>query len=379
MPEFSIVRGAPIYRLMCKVRLSGTLARALLGAVALAAAAWLPLVALTLTQGLATGWRGALLEDFQVYDRCLIAIPLLLVADEVVDPRFSGAIRYLTAAHLVPDENRDAVERAIAKATRLRDSPWEVLLVVPAAYARVFFAFPEGGISWKLLSHVGGDGSISYAGYWYLFVTGPIFLVLLLRWVWRIVVWTLLLWRLSTSALQLQPTHPDSAGGLGPVADAHSSLGLVVLAAASVLAAAIANHVHRGMGSALDYKLAMILFVVVAPLLCVAPLLILAPVISREKRLFLMEYGVKAADYSIRFEQRWVKSPEPIALATPDIATDSNLGQSFQRACSMKAFLLTRRGAWQPLVLFALVPMVLVLMGEFPVFKILGQIRRLLS
>jgi len=66
-------------------------------------------------------------------------------------------------------------------------------------------------------------------------------------------------------------------------------------------------------------------------------------------------------------------------VASPDIQTDSNLGISFQRARGMHAYLLTRRTAWQPLVLFALLPMVLALMMQVPIFGMLRELRHLIG
>ena len=43
----------------------------------------------------------------------------------------------------------------------------------------------------------------------------PIFQFLTLRWLYRLLLWFLFLWRVSRLDLRLAPSHPDRAGGLG--------------------------------------------------------------------------------------------------------------------------------------------------------------------
>ena len=59
----------------------------------------------------------------------------------------------------------------------------------------------------------------------------PIFQFLLLRWYFRVFIWTRFLWQVSRIDLKLVPTHPDRVGGLG-------FLGNVVHAFTPVLARA---------------------------------------------------------------------------------------------------------------------------------------------
>src|SRR6266705_2184368 len=60
------------------------------------------------------------------------------------------------------------------------------------------------------------EGSkLSLAGIWYGYLSLPLFQFLLLRWYFRLFIWTRFLWQVSRIELSLVPTHPDRVGGLG--------------------------------------------------------------------------------------------------------------------------------------------------------------------
>ena len=103
------------------------------------------------------------------------------------------------------------------RSLKLRDSVLAegilaVLVVVVSAYTRVELS---GSFStWQVLVSEAGR-TRTLAGWWYVAVAIPLFQFLLYRWLWRLFIWTRLLWTLSRMNLQLTPTHPDLAAGLG--------------------------------------------------------------------------------------------------------------------------------------------------------------------
>jgi hypothetical protein len=60
-----------------------------------------------------------------------------------------------------------------------------------------------------------GSTNLSPAGYWYIFVSRPLFQFILIRWYFRLFIWARFLWQSSQLDLNLIPTHPDRATGLG--------------------------------------------------------------------------------------------------------------------------------------------------------------------
>ena len=59
------------------------------------------------------------------------------------------------------------------------------------------------------------EGStLTTAGMWYGFVSLPIFQFLLIRWYFRLFIWTRLLWHVSRIDLRLVPTPPRTGSGV---------------------------------------------------------------------------------------------------------------------------------------------------------------------
>ena len=95
-----------------------------------------------------------------------------------------------------------------------------------------------------------GD-AITPAGWWYILVSLPILVFFLLRWFWIFLLWAWFLFRVSRLELELTPTHPDRAGGLGFLGWGLACFALVLMAVSAVLSGSFAREIlHRG--SSLD-------------------------------------------------------------------------------------------------------------------------------
>ena len=106
--------------------------------------------------------------------------------------------------------------------------------------------------------------TITPAGWWYILVSLPILFFLLLRWVWIFLLWAAFLFRVSRLDLELTPTHPDHAGGLGFLGWGLASFSIVLLAVSAVLSGSLAGEILFR-GSSLDQlKYHVIVFVVLA-------------------------------------------------------------------------------------------------------------------
>ena len=51
-----------------------------------------------------------------------------------------------------------------------------------------------------------------------------------LRWIWKIILWSYYLFRMSRFRLRLLASHPDRTGGIGFLSDVQTRFGLVILA-----------------------------------------------------------------------------------------------------------------------------------------------------
>jgi hypothetical protein len=100
---------------------------------------------------------------------------------------------------------------------------------------------PIGLTTWR----VNGAGGLTTAGWWYSLVSFPRFSSCLAVVV-RLLIWGWLLWRLARMRLNLVPTHPDSAGGLGPLGIAQVALAPLSFAVSAILVGTYAEEVRFG-------------------------------------------------------------------------------------------------------------------------------------
>ncbi len=271
---------------------------------------WVPLVFLSLVAGHAFGNRVAvtLLRDPVVFSRFLFVVPLLALAEVVVARSLEVQARQFLASGVVPAGEAVKLEAAKAEALRLRESVVAegvilVLAVATAIIGRVVIRFGAGESTWERT-----EEGITLAGWWYILVSLPILFFFLLRWLWIFLLWSWFLYRISRLGLELTPTHPDRAGGLGFLGWGLVSFALVLMAISAVLSGSLAYEiVHRG--SSLNIlKYHIMVFVVLAIVILHVPLLVFTGRLARCRFRGLLDFGSLIGDHDRAFDEKWLKS-----------------------------------------------------------------------
>src|SRR3954453_661674 len=134
-------------------------------------------------------------------------------------------------------------------------------------------------------------------GYFYRYVSLPLFQFMLLRWYFRLFIWYRFLWKVSRLRLNLLPTHPDGSGGLGFLSGSAHALAPLLVAQSSLLAGLIANKIFYDGAKLASFKMEIVLFTVFLLLLALGPLLVFATQLAACQRLGAREYGVLASEY----------------------------------------------------------------------------------
>jgi hypothetical protein len=222
--DFSLMLGGPLYQLLRRAHLSDdALALTRRRVLFIAGICWLPLLVLT---GLQRQWLGGgltvpFLLDLEVHSRFLLALPLLVVAEHIVNQRLRHIVSTFLERHLIPEEAIARFDAAYDSAMRWRNSVVAELLLIAFVYGagtvwRHYTAL--NAASWYVTPSDTGS-SLSYAGVWFSFVSLPAFQFLMFRWYFRMVIWMRYLWQVSRLPLSLVPLHPDRVGGLGFLAN----------------------------------------------------------------------------------------------------------------------------------------------------------------
>ena len=182
------------------------------------------------------------------------------------------------------------------------------------------------------ISNWHGTGQINPAGIWFNVVSTPIFRFLMFRWLWRMVLWTAFLWRVSRLGLFYVATRADLAAGLGFLSEGQKAFSPIVFAGGAVIAAQVANAITYQGATLSSEKLPMIAYGVLVILILLVPLLVVTPVLIKIKRNALREFGALVTRHNQLFDQKWIqqeKPPEEEMLGNPDASSLADLGSSF--------------------------------------------------
>jgi hypothetical protein len=190
------------------------------------------------------------------------------------------------------------------------------------------------------------DGwTLSRAGVWYAYISLPVFQFLLVRWYYRIFIWSRFLFQVSRLPLSLIPTHPDRVGGLGFLGNITYAFAPLALAHGAITAGPIAGRIFHLGATLPDFKAEVALIVLFVLSLVYGPLLVLVPRLAAAKRVGLSEYGTLAERYVREFDTKWLRGAAPADEAfvgSADIQSLADLGNSFEIVKEMRFLPITR-------------------------------------
>lgn len=311
---FSLVQSGPAYRIQQKLGLIPSrglgVPRRMLFFILLT---WAPIMAWAIVsrrlfEGITTE---PLLQHFSVHVRCLVAIPLFIAAEAIVEAISQRIFPYFVTSGIVTEALESRFVEILREAGRLRDSwlAWAVLaalaLLLAWHFTGVSEALHEDELSWAVRSET-GHPQLGFGGWWFLFVVRPVFAFLLLHWVWRLFITVVLSWRIAHLNLHLVPTHPDRAGGLGFLEQAPFAFSPIVLAISAVIASHWAHQIlyHQADVDALILPLGV--FVAAVLVIFLGPFLLFSPRLRQLKRQSLFTYGALAGEYGWLVQKRWI-------------------------------------------------------------------------
>lgn len=340
--------------------------------------AWLPLLVLSAINGSALGGKVEipLLLDLAMYARFFVALPIAIVAREYIGPRVDYAIGAFSRSRLVDGREIPRLEAAVSKAKALKDSVWAEIFLLFLVCVYVATGLPRehlaGISSWDV------PGSLSHL--WFLWISMPLLLFPWFLWIWRILAWGFLLFRISKLRLRVIATHPDGVGGLNFINTAHRRFSILVLAISSILCASIGEEILlrgamlRSFESELAACFVACLVVALGPLMPFTRPLVLAKL--RGWRL----YGGLASRYVRGFDDKWILRkgwPTQDILGSPDLQSLADLKNSYDVISKMRTILPGR----STIGIFAfayVVPVIPLLMTVIPLRQVFSEVYKLL-
>ena len=385
--NFSIVLGGPLYQLLRRTHFTGdALELARRRMVAISLFAWLPLAVLSLASGDALGGAVAVpfFHDIEVHVRFLVAVPLLVGAELLVHMRIRPVAGEFLARGLVPDESLERFRECLRAAFRLRNSVAAEIAMLALIYGvgipfvwRHFGAFDVA--TWYSTPTAQGP-AFTPAGYWYAYVSVPLFQFLLLRWYFRIFIWMRFLWQVSRIRLNLSAMHGDLNAGLGFLAGTVYAFVPLLMAHGALLAGNVANRIFHLGGTLMEARYEIAAFVAYLLVLVFAPLTVFAPQVNDAKRRASREYGRLSQRYVRDFEVKWLPGGSPPAsspLGEGDIQSLADLGNALAAARATRTVPITREAVVK-LAIAALVPLAPLLLTVIPAEELATRLLKML-
>jgi hypothetical protein len=324
-----------------------------------------------------------LLQHFGVHVRCLVAIPLLIAAEAVVEAISQRIFPYFVTSGIVTEAQEPRFAAILRQAARLRDSwlAWAVLAVLAVLLAWRFTGVGETLHADELLWAVNRETGLlrlGFGGWWFLVVVRPVFAFFLLYWVWRLCIAAVVSWRIAHLDLRLVPTHPDGAGGLGFLEQVPLAFSPIILAQSAVIASHWAHQIlyHQADVNALTLPLGV--FVAALLVIFLGPFLLFSRPLRQLKRRSLLAYGALVGEHGWLVQKRWILG-EPVEdkglLEAPELGPVADTITMYEAVKRIKPVPLGKQSLLA-IIIPALLPMIPVLAIKVPVkdtlLKLLG-------
>jgi hypothetical protein len=378
--EISLVRGGLYYRAQYAVGLIRHTKWDLGRRIGfLIVVGWLPLFVLTALlnrEGLVS-----LIRDYRVHARMLVAVPVLLVGELLMESRFRAVIGHLRQAGLLDALELVHVDEVIATLIRARDSFLPELAIVLLLIVHTAASYKGLVDTTPWLSRASGaELHLTAAGWYAVLVSSSIFQFLLGLAVWKWLLWTFFAFKLSRRNLKLIATHPDGHGGLGFLGLTSAAFAPIAFSATAVIAATWRDDILHHGARLIDYRLPAIILVSLTALVALGPLAFFVPRLAGVRRRGILEYGILGQIHSAEFHEKWIvhrAGHEAEFLVAPESTTLANYGRAYETIENMNAF-PADKGALYTLAAAIAIPALPAVLAQIPFAVVLSDLLKAL-
>ena len=313
---FSLMVGGPLYRLLLRMRLSGSTLQFLhRRTLAILTLAWLPLLVLAILEGHA--WDGVgvpFLKDIGAQVRLLVSLPLLIAAETIVDRQMRDSIPLFTERGLLEGAQHEQFASAIASARRWLDStPAELALLALVYAVTLGSALPQVAAltveSWHGTFREGRH-ALTLAGWWGALISLPVFQFLFVRWYFRLLVWWRFLWQVAKIDLKLEPLHADQMGGLGFLSRLSGAFVPLLLAQGAVVSGVIADQILYAGAELTDFQVEIVAISAAMTMFVAGPLFAFMPNLYRARHAGMLKYEALSMRYARQFDRKWLSGAD---------------------------------------------------------------------
>jgi hypothetical protein len=155
---------------------------------------------------------------------------------------------------------------------------------------------------------------------------------------------------------------------------------VLVLAISALLSASVAQEILFGGASLRTFEAELTAFFVVCVLFVMGPLIVFSPHMIQAKLRDWGTYGVLAASYTRRFDDKWIQGKNPAQeelLGSQDIQALADLQNGYEGISQMRVLLPDRQTIVVLLIAYVL-PLTPLLLTVIPLRQILSELAKLL-
>ena len=316
-----------------------------------------------------------LFKHFGIHVRCLVAIPLFILAEAMAGGVLQKIIGQFRTNDIVAATQQTAFADILAGMARLRDAslPWIFVIGLALVWILGNPVHPDA----HELSWAAAGSDFGFGGWWFLYVAKPVFVILLLGWLWRIALVIFLFQRIAKMELSLVPSHPDRCGGLGFLKKLPMALFLVTFAISSIIASRWMHDVLYHGQTLASLKAPFAVFVVVWSTLMLSPLFLFAPRIAAMKSAALLSYGRLIGTHGRLVHQRWIlgqsvnsESAAGDVLDAPELGPVVDISAIYDAVQKVTPLPIGKSSIMMVLVPI-IIPMLLVISQQIPIRDLL--------
>lgn len=344
-------------------------------AILFAAVAWLPIAiwAIAVDRFLPGHVAEPFIDQFSIHARCLIAIPLFVLAEATAHNVGRMIVQRLVDQGFVIDVEKERLHEILSSFVRTRDGvlPWVFVVAVVGA---VLLVAPTIERNQEVLFAPNGD--LSFGGLWYLYVSRTIFMGLLFGWVWRILLGTYAMVRISRLSLAPVPTHPDRMFGVGVLARTPMAFWPLVFGVSTVLASVWAHDILFQKVPIAHYYVPLGIYAAIVLLLLLSSILVFVPKFLAAKRMALAEYGGLLAQHGRLVHRKWIVGDDvgsPPVLDAPELGPVADTAALYQAVAAQRPAPINKTTLLAVLLPIA-VPMLAVAALQIPIGELLWRL-----
>jgi hypothetical protein len=302
---------------------------------------WLPLFLLVLISASFSAENGFLsfINDFETHLRFLFAIPFLILIEQMVDKAFIDYTK--TSEKLIVEGQQKALFKLIQTIDKLSNLYLPEIVILVSIYVLVFLRWNDPTLfdSGKNYLVDLQNGSFKPAGIYYLFISFPIFQLLLFRWLWRWVIWIYSIFKISRFKFHVEAANIDKVAGLTYLNLVPLQFSFIFFALSVVLASDLGYDIVNEGATLQSYIIDILFFVICVPIVLYAPLLLFSPLMVKTKSAAIHQMGSLVARHNHNYMNKWVYGPvtpkEPL-LGSVDNSSLSDINGGFDPVINMK-------------------------------------------